>query len=116
MKYLLWAMSLSLLSCGGSDAPPIIEVANPTPSPSPTPTPMPLSQALVGNWISLAGNHLDFSQDGSVKSADHTLTWSVDSTNKILFSSGPIEIDTCSYQILSSGGLTSNLIIVLSLA
>lgn len=113
--------ALNITSCGSSDSSPS-QAATPSPTPaqvvvaSPSPSPASANSALVGNWINLAGNVLDFSQDGTVKSGTQTLQWSVDKDNQILFSTNSIQIDSCGYEILSSGGLVSNLVISLDLA
>lgn len=110
MKKIIF-LAFLCIGCGKESAP------DPTPSPRAEvsiPSPQPETDlALVGNWVD--GIHtLTLNEDFSAKSDQEDLTWALD-TNKILFSSGPIQIDACVYQIESSGGIQTALNVSLKL-
>lgn len=118
MKPYLLTLSLFCTACGsggGHDSPAV----SPTPAPqvieTPTPTPDE-SASLVGNWIDTNKISLVFEKNGNAKSDEQELKYSIDQENQILFSADGVEIDSCGWDILSSGGLTSPLIVTLNLA
>lgn len=110
-------IALNITSCGSSGSAP----QAPTPSSSPSTVPessapvVQLDQALVGNWIDMTGNTLAFKADGTALSKSQKLTWSIDLSNKINFEDGAIPIDSCSYEILTSGGLNTSLLVTLDM-
>lgn len=127
MKYYTYAVfiiigALNITSCGTTEsvapAPQVTPAPTITPTPTPSASPSPvanINDALVGNWIDTSGNTLDFKNDGTAMSDQQPLLWSVDSSNNINFLSGAISVDSCSFEILSSGGLTSALVVTLDL-
>ena len=119
MKYQIAAFALLLAGCGsngGAPAPtptPAAIVATPTPTPDTT---VNHPDALVGNWIDANKNMLVFNKDGTAKSKDQTLNWAVDQNDRLTFSSSSnVLVDICQYIILTSGGLTSALIVTLDM-
>ena len=116
MKYLPLTLLIGLSACGGShDSPDASPTPIPVVSSTPTPTPSSSSQALVGNWIE-GTNTLVFKADGTALSNTQALSWSVDSSENLLFTSNSVSVDSCAFEILTSGGLTTTLKTVLDLA
>lgn len=113
--------TLNITGCGNDSKDAVVTPvvsSSPTPTPDASPTPTPLSQndALVGNWIDTSKNTLTFNKDGTAMSNKQALTWSINMENRIVFVASKVEIDQCSYDILSAGGLTKSLVVVLALA
>lgn len=123
MKQVILALSLlstlSLIGCGDNSSPaatvspvptvaPVVVI---TPTPSPTPTP---AGSLVGNWIDIKSDELDIHADNTVTSNGQKLIWAGDQSN-ISFSDENVLIDTCTYQITSTGNLISPITIILEL-
>lgn len=114
---------LCLLTACGSDHGTLVEPAA-TPKPdikaSPTPTPSPVAEVnpcaeavFLGSWT--AANDLSFKDDCSALSGSQKLTWGLTPDKFIQFKQEKIEIDSCSYQIDSTGGLSAPLVITLKL-
>lgn len=109
--------TLFITSCGDNNSAPNVgaSIASPTATPlSVPPSPSP-QVAFVGNWVNLSGNTLDFNGDGSAISDGNSLQWSVDPNGSIVFTAQSVQIDVCSYNILTAGGLTSSLVVTLDL-
>lgn len=111
MKRLL-LISLLLAGCG--DKATVEPVPTPTPTPAPVQVEASLDDALVGNWIDEDNNTLKFKDDGTVTSNEQSLEWKIDS-HELVFTAAGLEIDSCDYDILSSGGLRGDLVITLDL-
>lgn len=114
---------LCLLGCGENEKTEEKTVSDIHPSPTPTPSPTPEvhsvceNPALVGNWIS-GRSSLNFSKDCTVMAQDEKLSWSIETKDNIdylNFAADSAEVDLCSYQIKSSGTLTSPISILLDL-
>lgn len=108
----LTLLALFISACGSESS-----ALKPTPVAvieTPTPTPTPEVESLVGNWIDSKLNTLQFNEDHSLLSNQQKLSWEA-KQNQVILSQGPIEIDSCIYQIKSQGGLNIDLIITLKL-
>lgn len=115
---LISALSFHLMACGSDKIldPSSDKKVEATPTPAPTEEPHAKTDlGLVGNWVDIGGNVLAFHKDGTAMSKSQKLSWSIDLTSHLLFMADTIEVDSCSYEILSSGGLNKDLMITLDL-
>lgn len=117
MKNLLIYLPVALFitACGSESGDALAPSATPA---SQTPSPSPIVNAcaevpFLGSWQ--AANDLQFKDDCSATSGDQKLSWSLDANKFIQFKQDKIDIDSCSFQIITEGGLAAPLSITLKL-
>lgn len=125
MKTLILLVLLSLVGCGNESS-----VSTPTPTPvsspspsvvaevAPSPSPNPCDTLFIGDWIDAINHSLKFVNDCSSAFDAEKFIWSLQSINQtqtIILLQGLIEVDRCTYTILSAGGLSDKVTITLSL-
>lgn len=123
MKYALFLLPLGFFinACGSDGQAPTTPatteaIATPSPSPTPMPTTTP-DPSILGSWRDEADHTLVFKEDATGESSEQAFHWAMKEGRLFFFTvDSTVEIDFCSYAILSSGGLQTPLVVTLSLS